>query len=63
VIKAIGDTERLQTGLATSEFVTVFQRYVDAYGMVYQTGFEADAQFPGYHGARELRYARSLGGR
>ena len=63
VIKAIGDRERLQNGLATSEFVTVFQRYVDAFGMVYQTGFEADAAFPGYRGSMELRYARSLGGR
>jgi len=62
VIKAIGDRDRLQSGLATSEFVMVFQRYVDAYGMVYQTGFEADAQFPGYLGSMELRYARSLGG-
>ncbi|WP_152360894.1 DUF881 domain-containing protein [Microlunatus speluncae] len=62
VIKAIGDRGRLESGLATSEFVTVFQRYVDAYGMVYQTGFEADAQFPAYHGSMELRHARSLAG-
>jgi uncharacterized protein YlxW (UPF0749 family) len=63
VIKAIGDRDRLQTGLATSEFVTIFQRYVDAYGMVYQTGFEADVEFPAYRGSMELRHARSVGGR
>ena len=61
VIKAIGDRGRLENGLATSEVVTVFQRYVDAYGMVYQTGFEADAVFPRYQGSLELQYARSLG--
>src|SRR5690606_11298753 len=63
VIKAIGDRDRLQRGLAELEFVTVFQRYVDAYGLVYETGFEAEADFPAYHGSLELRYARSVGGR
>lgn len=62
VIKAIGDRQRLEQGLANAEFVRIFKRYVDAYGLVYQTGFEADATFPEFHGA-ELRYAQSPGGR
>lgn len=63
VIRAIGDRERLETGLAESEFVQVFQRYVDAYGLVYQTGFEAEATFPAYSGSMELRHAQSVGRR
>ncbi|MFC7619932.1 DUF881 domain-containing protein [Microlunatus sp. GCM10028923] len=60
-IKAIGDRRQLEDGLANSEFVNIFQRYVDAYGLVYRTGFDANAKFPAYPGS-ELRYARSLGG-
>lgn len=56
-IEAIGDPDALEAALADSEYVTNYQDYVAAYGLVYQQRRSADLTFPAYEGRIELQYA------
>lgn len=61
VVEAIGDTNRMQTALADSSYVKIYQQYVDAFGLVYKVDTNQRANFPAYQGSLELRYARVPG--
>jgi uncharacterized protein YlxW (UPF0749 family) len=60
VVSAMGDQQRLRSALSQSPAVTIYQQYVDAYGLGYAERLEAKAQFPAYQGALDLQHAREL---
>lgn len=60
-ISAIGDQARLQTALADSPAMRIYRQYVDAYALGYAVRSQARAEFPGYRGSEELRYATTPG--
>ncbi|MDN5770791.1 MAG: DUF881 domain-containing protein [Microlunatus sp.] len=60
VISAIGDQARLQAALDRSEYVRLYQQYVDAFRLGYQVSTSDRSSFPGYRGAIDLRYADVL---
>ena len=61
VISAIGDPERLAAGLANSEYVKIYQQYVQAYHLGYEQRTESELRVPGFEGRVELRSARRAG--
>jgi uncharacterized protein YlxW (UPF0749 family) len=60
VISAMGDQQRLRSALNRSPAVTIYQQYVDAYGLGYAERLEPKTQFPAYRGALDLQRAREL---
>ena len=56
-ISAIGDQARLRRTLDDSEFVRIYQQYVDRFRLGYQVQTKAHARFPAYRGALDLKYA------
>jgi uncharacterized protein YlxW (UPF0749 family) len=60
VVSAMGDQQRLRSALTRSPAVTIYQQYVDAYGLGYAERLEPKAQFPAYQGALDLQRAREL---
>jgi uncharacterized protein YlxW (UPF0749 family) len=60
-ISAIGNTSRLQQTLRNSDFVRIFQQYVQRYRMGYSVSTRARASFPAYRGALDLQYAHVPG--
>lgn len=60
-ISAIGNTTKLQSTLQNSDFVQIFQQYVQRYRMGYSVSTTARATFPGYRGALDLQYAHVPG--
>src|SRR3954449_8854967 len=61
VISALGDIGRLQTALAGSAPLQIYQQYVAAYGLVYSEEVVQRAHFPAHEGSLDLRYARAPG--
>lgn len=61
-ISAIGDPVRLQAALDSSEYIRIYQQYVDAFRLGYEVGTAARSDFPGYQGSVDLRYATELTG-
>ncbi len=59
-ISAIGDPAKLQAALAGSEFIRIYQQYVDAYRLGYEVTSSSRADFPGYQGSIDLQYATPL---
>ncbi|HET9650248.1 MAG TPA: DUF881 domain-containing protein [Microlunatus sp.] len=57
VISAIGDPARLRTALDRSEPVQIYRQYVAAYDLGYQVHEQGRAEFPGYDGSLDLRWA------
>jgi uncharacterized protein YlxW (UPF0749 family) len=57
VISAIGDLNRLQSGLAGSTAVQIYQQYVAGYGLVYQERTQKRVVFPAHSGSLDLRWA------
>lgn len=57
-IKAIGNQDLLEQGLARSEFVGVYKQYVDAYHLGWSQKRIPEATFEGFKGAVELQHAR-----
>jgi uncharacterized protein YlxW (UPF0749 family) len=57
VISAIGNPARLQRVLETSNFVRIYQQYVDRFRLGYDVRTDARARFPAYRGALDLQYA------
>lgn len=60
-ISAIGNPIRLQTTLQNSDFVRIFQQYVQRYRMGYSVSTTARATIPAYRGALDLQYAHVPG--
>jgi len=60
VISAMGDQDRLENALTTSEPVEIYRQYVAAYGLVYSEGREATATFPAHEGSLDLQHAAPL---
>jgi uncharacterized protein YlxW (UPF0749 family) len=60
VISAIGDQERLSVGLQESTYLRVYRQYVEAYKLGYNQRRDDELIFPGYRGAVDLQYARSV---
>jgi len=58
VIKAIGDTTRMQGSLAADPQVRIYREWVDAVGLVYQVSTSADGTFPAYSGSVNTQLAR-----
>ncbi|MBO0811730.1 MAG: DUF881 domain-containing protein [Microlunatus sp.] len=58
VISGIGNQARLRATLKNSEYVRIFQQYVDRYRMGFSITTTTRATFPAYRGALDLRYAR-----
>jgi uncharacterized protein YlxW (UPF0749 family) len=58
VISAIGDQQRLQSALAHDTAVTIYQQYVDAYGLKYEERLQQRVQFPAHLGTLDLKYAK-----
>ncbi|NNG19842.1 DUF881 domain-containing protein [Naumannella sp. ID2617S] len=59
-IRAIGDPKRLEDGLANSEFVRIYQQYVQVYHLGYTQRTETELVLPGHQGSVDLAYARPL---
>lgn len=59
-ITAIGDPERLQDALDDSGAVSIYQEYVEAFGLGYAERREADVALPAFEGPLELQYAEAL---
>lgn len=57
VISAIGNPVRMQTTLRNSDFVRIFQQYVQRYQMGYSVSTTSRTTFPSYRGSLDLRYA------
>ena len=57
VITAIGDTGRLESGLAANPQVLIYQEYVQAVGLGYQVQTQSSATFPAYSGTIVPKYA------
>ncbi|MCW2811216.1 MAG: hypothetical protein JWP61_1674, partial [Friedmanniella sp.] len=62
VIRAIGSLDRLQTSLATSSTIQIYQQYVAAYGLVYDQRTEGRVTFPAHEGSLELQHATPYAG-
>ncbi|SDS61849.1 DUF881 domain-containing protein [Microlunatus soli] len=60
-ISAIGDQERLRQTLEQSEFVRIYQQYVDRFRLGYRVDTKTEARFPAYRGALNLQYAHARG--
>ncbi len=58
VISAIGSQARLRSALDGSRAVTIYQQYVEAYGLQYDERSVARAEFPAHEGSLELEYAQ-----
>jgi uncharacterized protein YlxW (UPF0749 family) len=57
VIRAIGDTGRLEAALALSPEVKIYQEYVAAVGLGYDVVTKARATFPAFGGTIVPKYA------
>ena len=57
-ISAIGDIGQMRSTLDQSEFVQVFQQYVDRFRLGYRVQIQDQQIFPAYSGALDLKYAR-----
>ncbi|MDN5724354.1 MAG: DUF881 domain-containing protein [Propionibacteriales bacterium] len=57
VITAIGDPLRLEAALASSDYLKIYQQYVEAYGLGYQQTKATETYLPAFEGAQEMRYA------
>ena len=60
VMNGICDPAKLQAALASSEYVRIYQQYVDAYRLGYEVTTASRSDFPGYQGSIDLRYATPL---
>lgn len=60
VISAIGDQARLEAALIASPAVTIYQQYVDAYGLKYEEHRTPRVQFPAHQGSLQLSYAETV---
>lgn len=60
VISAIGDPERMSVGLQDSSYLRVYRQYVEAYHLGYTQRRDDALLFPGYRGAVDLEYARTV---
>lgn len=58
VIRAIGNPARMQATLQNSDYVRIFQQYVQRYRMGYSVSTIGRARFPAYRGSLDLRYAK-----
>ncbi|HEY9292518.1 MAG TPA: DUF881 domain-containing protein [Microlunatus sp.] len=56
-ISAIGNQAQLRRTLENSDFVRIYQQYVDRFRLGYQVQTKAHARFPAYRGALDLKYA------
>ncbi|WP_229119456.1 DUF881 domain-containing protein [Enemella evansiae] len=61
VISAIGDPQKLTAGLSNSEYLKVYQQYVQVYHLGYDQRTESELRLPGFEGRVELQYARRAG--
>ena len=57
VITALGDPQRLQEALDSSEGVALYRYYADTFGLVYGTEVLDRTVLPGYDGTLTLRHA------
>ena len=60
VIKAIGDTGRLQRSLAADPTIQIYQQYVAAVGLGWDVSVEPKAPFPAYSGSVEQSHAQVI---
>jgi uncharacterized protein YlxW (UPF0749 family) len=56
-ISAIGDPQQLRATLDRSEFVRIYQQYVDRFRLGYRVQDEGEQTFPAYSGSLDLQYA------
>lgn len=59
-ISAIGNPAKLQAALASSEYIRVYQQYVDAFRLGYDVSVSPKTDFPGHQGSIDLQYATEL---
>ncbi|QDP98530.1 DUF881 domain-containing protein [Microlunatus elymi] len=57
-ISAIGNQAQLRRTLDNSEFVRIYQQYVDRFRLGYQVDTKAHDRFPAYRGSLDLKYAQ-----
>jgi uncharacterized protein YlxW (UPF0749 family) len=62
VISAIGDPQRLEDALSSSESVKIYRQYVAAYGLGYAEKSTARTELTGYEGSVDLAQARVWSG-
>jgi uncharacterized protein YlxW (UPF0749 family) len=58
VVTAIGDPDRMELALDSSENVQLYRYYADRYGLVYQAKHRGDVRLNGYAGSLDLLYAK-----
>ena len=56
-ISAIGNPAKLQATLQSSEYIKVYQQYVDAFRLGYEVTVSSRSTFPGHQGSIDLTYA------
>lgn len=61
-ISAIGNPVKLQAALANSEYIKIYQQYVDAFRLGYSVTESSKSSFPGYQGSVDLSYATEISG-
>ncbi|GAA1410554.1 MULTISPECIES: DUF881 domain-containing protein [Oerskovia] len=61
VVSAIGDPAALQAALDRSPVISVYQEYVDAYGLGWKVEKSSSLEIPAFEGATDLQYARVPG--
>lgn len=60
VIEAVGDPEAMEASLATFDKVTVYEQYVDVYGLGLEIETGDELVIPAYDGAPELEHAEAV---
>ena len=61
-ISAIGNPAKLQAALDSSEYIKIYQQYVDAFRLGYEVTASSKSDFPGYQGSVDLQYATEIDG-
>lgn len=59
-ISAIGDPAKMKAALASSEFIRIYQQYVDAFRLGYSVEESSKSTFPGHQGSVDLAYATEI---
>jgi uncharacterized protein YlxW (UPF0749 family) len=59
-ISAIGNPAKLRAALDSSEYIRIYQQYVDVFRLGYSVTESSKSVFPGYQGSVDLTYATEI---
>lgn len=59
VITAIGDIDAMEEAIGESTEISIYQQYVEAYGLGWKAEEAGELTFPAYSGSLDLQYATS----